>query len=101
MGYRWKPNAAQRKAYAAKMREQEESNWDFINSKGAIRVGCYVKWVDNATNELWEGHVTKSTYRSDNQHSFTIDGKVVMGRNLYSKLLVHNQGDLSKQQSVY
>ena len=42
MGYKWKPNAAQRAAYREKMQERE--TLPIINSSGPIRVGCYVKY---------------------------------------------------------
>jgi len=103
MGYRFKPNAAQRKAYAEIMRKRD--GMIFIGSKGAIRVGCYVKWHSKSDDTIYSGYVKKETRRSDNQHQFTVslgdDGsKSVMGRNLYDSLLEHVQGDVSKEVSL-
>ena len=97
MGYRrrWKPSVTQKREYAQKMREAEEQ-YTFIKSEYPIREGCFVKWVDKSTNDIMQGTVTKSTYRSDNQHSFTVDSKVVMGRNIYDRLLVHTPGIIAK-----
>ena len=69
---RWKPNATQRKKYAEKMREAEEK-FTFISSPYPLREGCYVEYVDKATNEIICGTITKSTYQRDNQHRFTLD----------------------------
>ena len=88
MGYRWKPNKAQKQAYAERMREAEEM-FDFVPADGAIRTGDYVVFVGKNDNVIYHGYVTKSTYRSDGQHSFTIGGKVVMGRNIYDRILAH------------
>ena len=102
MGYKFKPNAAQRKAYAETMRKRDKMI--FIGSKGAIRVGCYVKWHSKNDDTIYSGFVKKETRRSDNQHQFTArldDGgnKSVMGRNLYDSLLDHVPGGESKEVS--
>lgn len=96
---RWKPNKAQREAYAKKMQEAEEK-YTFISSPYPIRVGCMVEWVDKSTCSVYKGEVRISTYGSDNQHTFTIDTdrgtKCVKGRNLYSRLLRHSPGEIAK-----
>ena len=99
MAYRWKPSKAQKSAYAEKMREAEEE-YSFIRPNGALRVGCYVQYVDKRTNIIVQGTITKSTYRSDGQHSLTLDcKKTVMGRNIYDRLLSHSQGEISIKES--
>jgi len=96
MSYRWKPNKAQKAAYAEKMREAEEK-FDFIQSNGPIREGCYVKYVDKSTNEIIEGFVLSSHYGDKTgQHTFSVCGKLVKGRNLYDRLLEHRPGEESK-----
>ena len=98
MGYRWKPNKTQKRAYAEKMKEAEEK-YTFIKSNGPIREGCYVKYVDKATGEERKGYVITSSYgATTGQHTFRIAGyNCVKGRNLYDRLLEHIPGDISKQ----
>ena len=103
MGYKFKPSAAQRKAYAEIMHKRDEMI--FIDSKGAIRVGCYVVWHSKSDDTIYSGFVKKETRRSNNQHQFTMslaDGrrKSVMGRNLYDSLIGHVPGDISKEVSL-
>ena len=105
MKRRWKPNKAQRRAYAEKMKEAEEK-YTFISARGAIRVGCKVKYVDKTTNKIIDGEVVNSSYGiKTGQHTFTIlqkDGnkKLVKGRNLYDRLLEHIRGERSKQEET-
>jgi hypothetical protein len=95
MAYRWKPNKAQKAAYAEKMKEAEKK-FTFIQSNGPIRIGCYVKYVDKSTNEVIEGFVLSSHYGArTGQHTFNVGGKLVKGRNLYDRLLEHQPGELS------
>lgn len=99
MSYRWKPNASQRKAYAEQMREQEQVT--FHPSNGAIREGCRVTWIDKSSGVEMTGTVTNSSYGAKTgQHTFTIDcggyKMSVKGRNLYDRLLSHEQGEDSK-----
>ena len=103
MGYsrRWKPNAAQRQAYAQKMQESEEL-FDFIRSGYPIRKGCFIKYADKMTNEVLEGEVVKSSYGyKTGQHTFTLlltngEKKLVKGRNIYDRLLEHKAGEIAK-----
>ncbi len=103
MGFsrRWKPNAAERKAYAEKMKEAEDK-FTLHSSPYPIREECKVKWVDKSTNEIFEGIVSTSSYGAKTgQHTFTIlleDGskKRVKGRNLYDRLLSHEAGAIAK-----
>lgn len=103
MGYRWKPNKAQRLAYSQSMQERE--NYNFIQSKGAIRVGCIIKWLDKSSAEVLEGLVINSSYGfQKSQHTFTVclggATKLVKGRNLYDSLLSHIPGEVSKEVSI-
>ena len=94
---RWKPNKAQREAYAQKMREAEEQ-YTFIPSDGPLREGCYVEYVDKATATVIKGEILTSSYGDKtSQHTFNVAGKLVKGRNLYDRLLVHIPGEKSKR----
>ena len=97
MGYRWKPNKQQREEYRKRM-EEANKRFNFIHSNGAIREGCYVEYVDKMTNVIIKGYITNSSYgMKSGQHTFTIGGwKLVKGRNLYDRLLVHKPGEMSK-----
>ena len=93
---RWRPNKAQRSEYAANCQAAKE-NHIFIESNGAIRKGCFVKYFNVGRNCLIEGEVTNDSYGSDRgQHTFTIGGICVKGRNLYPWLVEHTQGEKSK-----
>lgn len=95
MKYRWKPNRAQRQAYKERM--QERGTLSTIKSNGAIRKGCYVKYYNTNRGEIIDGVVTGSSYGKDKgQHTFTIGGIKVKGRNLYPNLIEHVQGEDSK-----
>ena len=103
MGYRWKPNKAQKEAYKQKM--QERDSLPIIRSNGAIREGCYVEFYSTLKGEVIKGNVINSSYGADKgQHTFTIDNNgdklLVKGRNLYPNLLKHIQGEISKQESL-
>ena len=103
-GRRWKPNKAQRQAYAEKMREAEET-FDFVKSSYPIRQGCKVKWADKSTNDVFIGEVVTSSYGAKTgQHTFTIllsngEKKRVKGRNLYDRLLAHEAGEIAKDEN--
>ena len=98
---RWRPSASARRAYAIRMQEQND-DYDFINSNGAIRKGCKVRWVDKPTSEEFQGEVVRNSYgQKTGQHTFSIQTecgelKRVKGRNLYDRLLQHIQGEESK-----
>lgn len=93
--YKWKPNAAQRAEYAAKMREREA-----IAPKGAIgaiRKGCKLKLFHLASGRIVSGEVVNHSYGAEKgQHTFTIDtgsGKIIIkGRNLYPNVIEHIKG---------
>lgn len=101
MGYRWKPNKAQKAAYKAKMEEKE--SLPTFTTGSAIRTGCFVKFYSINRGTVLQGLVVNSSYgEKTNQHTFTIDteeqGKVmVKGRNLYPNILAHEQGEESKR----
>ena len=58
MGYRWKPNAAQRREYAAKCRERDAiAQTERLGAHSAIRVGCCVKYYSLNKGEIIEGTV--------------------------------------------
>lgn len=98
---RWKPNAEQRKAYAKKMREAEET-FTFVRNEFPIRVGCKVEYVDKSTNRIIKGEVVTSSYGAKTgQHTFTIleedgDKVKVKGRNIYDRLLKHEAGEIAR-----
>lgn len=103
MGYRWKPNKAQKEAYKQKM--QERDSLPIIGSNGAIRKGCYVEFYSISKGEIIKGYVVKSSYgAAKGQHTFTIDNNgdklLVKGRNLYPNIIKHIQGEISKQESL-
>lgn len=93
---RWKPNAAQKAAYKAKIAERDQIKT--ITSNGPIRTGCYVEYYSFAKGMVITGNVVKHSYGSKtNQHTFTIDSKIygkvnVKGRNLYPNLQKHTPG---------
>jgi hypothetical protein len=102
MGYRWKPNASQRAAYAEKCREREAL--PVYTTSYAIRVGCYVEFYSLNKGETISGTVVNSSYGADKgQHTFTIDTGsekiMVKGRNLYPNIIKHIQGEISKNES--
>ena len=86
MGYRWKPNKAQREAY--KKRMQEKESLSTYTTAFAIRKGCFVKYYNLNRGCIVEGLVTSSSYGDDRgQHTFTIDGVMVKGQNLYPSII--------------
>ena len=93
MGYKWKPSAAQRAAYAATMRESE--TYSFINSPHPIRTGDTVEYFDVAESGLVAGVVERHSYGSEaGQHTFSIRTeagalRLIKGRNLYPRLTKH------------
>lgn len=99
MGYRWKPNATQRREYAERMKEKE--SLPTVRSCGAIRTGCKLSFYSVNKGCTISGEVIKHSYGSEkNQHTFTIlteqgDKMLVKGRNLYPNLLSHEQGQES------
>lgn len=101
--YRWKPNAAQRQAYAERMQEKE--SMPIVRSKGAIREGCRLEWYSPSDGTTYSGIVRKHSYgEKTGQHTFTIDldtggYKLVKGRNLYTNLLKHIPGEISIRES--
>jgi hypothetical protein len=102
MGYRWKPNAAQKAAYIEKCKEKESIG--VHTTHAAIREGCYVKFYSMNKGRIIAGHVINSSYGSDKgQHTFTIDENgekiLVKGRNLYPNIIEHIQGLQSKLES--
>lgn len=102
MGYRWKPNATQRKLYHKKMLERD--TLPIIITNKAIRVGCWVKFYSTNHGCVVEGDVIKSSYGSNKgQHTFTIDWNgqklLVKGRNLYPNIIEHKQGEISIKES--
>lgn len=104
MRYRWKPNASQKREYIEKLKEKESLN-TFTTNK-AIRNGCFLKFYSISKGKVIEGNVVKESYgEKTRQHTFTIeecDGSkvIVKGRNLYSNILEHIQGEISKQVSI-
>ena len=102
MGYRWKPNASQRAAYREKMQARELLDIK-PTSNGAIRTGCKLKFYSVNKGEVIEGEVIKHSYGAEKgQHTFTIlctngNKLLVKGRNLYTNLIEHIQGEESKK----
>lgn len=95
MGYKWKPSQAQKEAYKERMQEKESLRT--YTTPHAIRIGCYVKYYNVNKGEVIEGEVTGSSYGADKgQHTFTVDGVRVKGRNLYPNIINHIQGEISK-----
>lgn len=98
MGYRWKPSKAQKEAYKEKLKEREKL--DIKGTPFAIREGCYVEYFNVNQGMVIEGLVTNSSYgKTTGQHTFTIDGTKVKGRNLYPNVISHKQGEISKEES--
>lgn len=94
MNYHWKPNASQRAAYAAAIRQAE--SYTFINARNPIRTGDSVEWFDVTSATLLSGVVTRHSYGAERtQHTFSIQLsidsslKLVKGRNLYPRLTQH------------
>ena len=94
MGYKWKPSALEKQAYALRMHELQA--YVFVDARtGMIRTGDFLKFVSLNDGEL-SGVVIKHSYGSDRgQHTFTIlltddSKKLVKGRNLYPRLLIHD-----------
>jgi hypothetical protein len=103
MGYKWKPNATQRAAYAEKCREKETIG--VMTTHTAIREGCWVKYYSMSKGGIVEGYVINSSYGSDKgQHTFTIDWDgekvLVKGRNLYPNIIEHKQGETSIKETI-
>lgn len=95
MGYRWKPSKAQKEEYKRKMQEKESLNT--YTTPHAIRKGCFVKYYNVNQGCIISGVVTSESYGKDKgQHTFTIDGVRVKGRNLYPNIIEHKQGEESK-----
>lgn len=102
MGYRWKPNASQKREYIERIKEKETLN-TFTTNK-AIRNGCFIKFYSLSKGRVIEGKVIKESYgEKTGQHTFTIEENdqkiIVKGRNLYPNLLEHIQGEISKNVS--
>ena len=78
-----------------------------MEPKGAIRTGCKVEYVrvESESYCVIKGVVVKHSYGSDRgQHTFTIQDAsgakyLVKGRNLYPRLLSHEQGEESVRHS--
>lgn len=94
MGYKWKPSAAQRAAYAAAMREA--NSYDFIRSNGPIRTGDFVEFFDASVSSLVSGRIERHSYGADQgQHTFSVrlagsgELRLIKGRNLYPRLTEH------------
>ena len=95
MGYRWKPNAAQKKAYIESLETKKQIHT--YTTPHAIRSGCYIEYFNVSKGYIIKGVVTNHSYgKKTNQHTFTIDGVKVMGRNLYPNTINHTQGEESK-----
>ena len=102
MGYRWKPSAADKAEYRAKIKEREKL--PIVQPSGAIRKGCKVEYYSLNHGHVISGTVIKHSYgQLTNQHTFTIDSFgykiLVKGRNLYPNLLKHEPGNESIEQS--
>lgn len=95
MAYRWKPNAAQRKAYHEKMVAIEEAKSITVNDgytifcTGDCCKGDEIAFFNAAkSSERLYGKIIKESYGAEKQqHTFTIevDGETmkIKGRNLY------------------
>lgn len=91
MGYRWKPSKAEVEAYKEKLKEKE--SLPIFTTPHAIRKGCYIRYYNITHGKIIEGTVTNESYGSKKgQHTFTIDGIKVKGRNLYPNIIEHVQG---------
>ncbi|MCK4813833.1 MAG: hypothetical protein KAT14_07840 [Candidatus Marinimicrobia bacterium] len=69
-----------------------------IESKGSLREGCYVEYIDKSTNRIVKGKIIASLNGALNgtdkgQHIFNVDGKLVKGHDIYDRLLVHIPGE--------
>ena len=93
MGYKWKPSAAQRAAYAETMRAADTHT--FMRSPHPIRTGDTVEFFDASISDLVAGVVEKHSYGQDaGQHTFSIrknNGtlRLIKGRNLYPRMTKH------------
>ena len=101
MAYKWKPNAAQKAAYKAKMQEREAL--PILRSTGAIRTGCRLKFYSMNRGKVVSGEVIAHSYGTErNQHTFTVltdcgERLMVKGRNLYPNIIEHKRGAESLQ----
>jgi len=94
MAYKWKPNKAQKEAYKRKLQDKE--NYNTYTTSLPIRTGCYVKYYNLNLGEVVQGNVTNHSYGSKTgQHTFTIGGVKVKGRNLYPNIIEHKPGEES------
>jgi hypothetical protein len=99
MGYKWKPNAAQKRAYIESLEAKKQV--ETHTTPHAIRSGCFVEYFNVAKGVIVKGNVTNHSYGAKtNQHTFTIDGVLVKGRNLYPNVVRHTQGEESKLVSI-
>lgn len=93
MGYKWKPSASQRAAFAAA--HQAAKQHEYINSPHPIRTKDDVEFFDLTTESLRSGTVLRHSYGAEKgQHTFTLsltDGsaRLIKGRNLYPRLTKH------------
>ena len=93
MGYKWKPNAAQRATYVATM--SEAAKYQFIDTVHPIRTGDSVEFFDVQSAGLVRGVIERHSYGYDRgQHTFSVRteaGKLrlIKGRNLYPRLTEH------------
>ena len=95
MGYRWKPNAAQKRAYIESLEAKKKV--ETHTTPHAIRSGCCIEYFNVSKGYIIKGVVTNHSYGAKtNQHTFTIDGVKVKGRNLYPNTINHTQGEESK-----
>jgi hypothetical protein len=96
MSYKWKPNAAQKADYIAKL--QERSKHATLTTTRAIRTGCKVEFFSANTGKAEAGTIVAHSYGADRgQHTFTIlltNGlkHFVKGRNLYPNIIKHEPG---------
>jgi hypothetical protein len=98
MAYKWKPNRAQKDAYIKHLQEKESYNT--YTTPYTIREGCFVKYYNVSRGEVISGIVTNDSYgEKTKQHTFTIDGVRVKGRNLYPNVIEHRQGENSKNEN--
>ncbi|MCY4288548.1 MAG: hypothetical protein OXC63_08145 [Aestuariivita sp.] len=105
MGYRYRPNASDKRLYAQSM-EKINTQYPSRGTHAAIRTGCKLTCVrpDGAGDiEVIKGEVVNHSYgASTGQHTFTIQtpqGKRRMkGRNLYPAIIRHDPGEESRLQ---
>ena len=99
----WKPTKDQKETF--KQARADDSNYTFIKSDGPLRNGCKIKWVGYADGKTYNGTIVNNSYGDKTgQHTFTVElydlsdqslqkTKLVKGRNLYNRLLVHDPGN--------